>query len=56
MSFLIYVAENASVFYKSNGKSNLDNIKETKAYHILIWGSHQKDYEENINEYYESLK
>lgn len=53
---MIYVAENASVFYKSNGQSNLDNIKETKAYDILIWSSHQKDFDENINEYYESKK
>lgn len=56
MSFLIYVAENATVFYQSNGKSNLQNVKETKAYDVMIWASHQKDFEENLNEFYDSTK
>jgi len=34
----------------------LENIKETKAYDILLWASEQKDHEEFIQEYYESLK
>ena len=43
------------VFYKNNGKSNLDNIKQTKAYDILIWASEKKDFDENLNEYYDSM-
>lgn len=52
---MVYVAENATIFYKQNGKSNLDNIKETKAYDVMIWSSEKKDMDENLNQYYESL-
>ncbi|WP_176138236.1 hypothetical protein [Elizabethkingia meningoseptica] len=52
---MVYVAENAGIFYKQNGKSNLDNIKETKAYDVCVWASEKKDFEENLNQYYDSL-
>lgn len=55
VSFMVYVAENATIFYKQNGKSNIDNIKETKAYDVMIWSSEKKDMEENLNQYYESM-
>lgn len=55
LSFMTFVAKEGVVFYKQNGKSNIDNIKETKAYDILLWASEQKDHEEIINAYYDSL-
>ncbi|SIS72318.1 MULTISPECIES: hypothetical protein [Chryseobacterium] len=55
MSFLIYVAENGTPFHIQNGKSNLDNIKETSAYNILVWASEKKDFDETLMQYYESL-
>ncbi|WP_313214106.1 hypothetical protein [Soonwooa sp.] len=55
MSFMTFVAEKGTIFYKMNGKSNLENIKETKAYDILLWASEQKDHEEFIAEYYDSM-
>jgi hypothetical protein len=55
MSFLTFVAEKGIIFYKNNSKSNLENIKTSKLYDVLIWASEQKDYEETINDYYESL-
>ena len=54
MSFLTFVAEKGIIFYRNNGKTNLDNIKEAKCYDVLLWASEQKDYEESINAYYES--
>lgn len=56
ISFLTFVAEKGTIFYRQNGKSNLDNIKHTKAYDILIWASEQKDHEEYIQAYYDSQK
>ena len=50
-----FVAEKGTIFYKNNGMSNLENIKDTKLYDILLWASEQKDHEEFINEYYDSL-
>ena len=52
---MTYVAEKGTIFYKNNGKSNLENIKETKAYDVLLWASEQKDHDEIINDYYEKL-
>ena len=52
---MTFVAEKGTIFYKNNELSNLDNIKETKLYDILLWASEQKDHEEFINDYYESL-
>ena len=52
---MIFVAEKGTIFYKNNGFSNLDNIKETKLYDIFLWASEQKDHEEFISEYYDSL-
>ena len=54
VSFLTYVAEKGTIFYKYNGLSNLDNIKSTKCYNVLLWASEQKDHEEIINAHYES--
>ncbi|WP_428067387.1 hypothetical protein [Chryseobacterium gambrini] len=51
-----YVAKEAAIFYKNNGKSNLDNVKETKAYDVLIWASVQADEAAIMQEYYNSLK
>ena len=53
---MVYVAENATVFYKQNGKSNLESIKRTKAYDVLVWSSEKKDFDENLNQYYNSKK
>jgi hypothetical protein len=53
VSFLSYVAEKGVLFYISNGKSNLDNIKETNLYEVLLWSSEQKEKEEAISHYYE---
>jgi ribosomal protein L24E len=55
MSFLTFVAEKGTIFYINNNKSNLENIKASKLYDVLIWASEQKDYEETINSYYDSL-
>ena len=52
---MTFVAEKGTIFYKNNGMSNLKNIKDTKLYDILLWASEQKDHEEFINEYYDSL-
>lgn len=52
---MTFVAEKGIIFYKNNGMSNLENIKDTKLYDILLWASEQKDHEEFINEYYDSL-
>lgn len=35
--------------------SNLDNVKETKLYDVLIWASEQNDYDELISDYYDKL-
>jgi len=48
VSFLNYVATEGTIFYKSNNKSNLDNIKEAKAYDVLMWASCEKDKEDII--------
>lgn len=53
---MTYVTEKGVIFYKQNGKSNIDNIKETKAYDILLWASERSDHEEIINSYYDNLK
>lgn len=55
ISFLTYCAEKGTIFYKQNGKSNLDNVKETKCYDVLLWASEQKDHEDAVNYYYEKL-
>ena len=52
---MTYVAEKGTIFYKQNGKSNLENVKETKAYDVLLWASEQKDHDEILNAYYDSL-
>lgn len=54
-SFLKYVAEKGTIFYKQNGLSNLDNIKKTQAHSILVWASEQSDYDDIIGRYYDSL-
>ncbi|MGB3452943.1 MAG: hypothetical protein WBA59_03835 [Moheibacter sp.] len=54
-SFLKYVAEKGVIFYRQNGKSNLENIKETKLHDVLIWASEQNDYDEVINDYYDKM-
>ncbi|TWP28441.1 hypothetical protein ETU09_05820 [Apibacter muscae] len=54
-SFLKYVAEKGLIFYKNNGKSNLENIKTTKLYDVLIWASEQTDYDGIISDYYNKL-
>lgn len=48
ISFLNYVAKNGTLFYKSNGLSNLDNIKQADLYEVLIWASCEKDLEKII--------
>lgn len=52
---MTYIAKEGTIFYKQNGKSNLDNIKETKAYDVLLWASEQDDQKEIINAYYNNL-
>lgn len=55
LSFLSYVAENGVVFYRSNGMTNLDNVKEANLYQVLAWSSERKEKEEAIADYYDSI-
>lgn len=55
ISFLNYVATEGTIFYKSNNKSNLDNIKEAKAYDVLMWASCEKDKEDIIAAHQEEM-
>lgn len=55
ISFMNYVAQNATIFYKSNGLSNLDNIKQTKAYDVLLWASCQKDEEKILQQHQDNM-
>lgn len=56
MPFLNYVAKEGVIFYKNNGKSNLENVKETKAFDVLIWASMQSDESQIMQDYYDNLK
>lgn len=49
------MAENATIFHRHGGKSGLESVKEAKAYDVLIWASEKKDFEENMQDYYDSL-
>lgn len=51
-----FVAEKGLIFHKSNGLSNLENVKASRLYDILLWASEQKDHELIMAAYYESLK
>lgn len=55
ISFLNYVATEGTIFYKSNNKSNLDNIKEAKAYDVLMWASCEKDKEDIVAAHQEEM-
>lgn len=55
ISFLNFVAKNGTIFYKSNNKSNLENIKDANLYEVLVWASCEKDHEDIVGKYYESL-
>ena len=44
-----------SVFKGLSSLGQFDNIKETKAYDVMLWSSEQKDHDEVINAYYEKL-
>lgn len=48
ISFLNYVAKNGTMFYRNNGKTNLDNIKDADLHEVLTWASCDKDLEELI--------
>lgn len=56
ISFLNYVAQKGTIFYKSNSRSNLDNVKEANCYEVLVWASCEKDQEDIIAKYYEDLE
>lgn len=48
ISFLNYVAKNGQMFYRNNGLTNLDNIKQADLHEVLTWASCDKDLEELI--------
>lgn len=50
-----YAAEKGVIFYRQNGKSNLENVKETKLHDVLVWASEQSDYDEIISDFYEKM-
>lgn len=56
ISFLNFVAKNGLIFYKANNKSNLENIKDANLYEVLVWASCEKDQEDIIGKYYESME
>lgn len=56
ISFLNYVANKGTIFYKSNGQSNLENVKQADAYEVLIWASCEKDLENLIQEHHENAE
>lgn len=56
ISFLNFVAKNGTIFYKSNNKSNLENIKDANLYEVLVWASCEKDHEDIVGKHYESLE
>ena len=48
ISFLTYVTEKSIFDISGNGKSKLQNTKETKLYDVLVWADKRSDYEEAI--------
>ena len=48
ISFLTYVTEKSIFDISGNGKSKLQNTKESKLYDVLVWADERSDYEEAI--------
>lgn len=55
ISFLTYVTEKSIFDISGNGKSKLQNTKETKLYDVLVWADERSDYESAIAAYQEQL-
>lgn len=56
LSFMNYVVQHGTVFYKSNGQSNLDNVKDANLYEVLIWASCEKDHADIMSIYYDNME
>ena len=55
ISFLTYVTEKSIFDISGNGKSKLQNTKESKLYDVLVWADERSDYESAIAAYQEQL-
>lgn len=55
LSFMNYVVQHGTIFYKSNGQSNLDNVKQANLYEVLIWASCEKDHADIMSIYYDNM-
>lgn len=53
ISFMNYVAKYGTIFYKSNDKTNLDNIKSANLYDVLMWASCERDHDEIVSLYHD---